>query len=1044
MSLLPLTLPLLLALPERADASATGTDEMLSSIEMVPPVVIFVVDLSSDMDRPCDGSTSGDSCLTDVRQAIEGVTRHFDNAVYGVVGTAASSGDDAYYEIAPVGSSYDELAAALAGMTTHGTTRNLAETLESVGESYLEQSATANGVDNDGDGMTGDWAETPIGYSCTEVHLVVLAKDRPTNDEQVSFGYAAASSASSTEVSCNAAGAGTPDQQCMYDNVVANLYNADYSSLSGTQRVITHTIGLNLGAGSLAETLFLNAANNTAGDGVYDNVASGNEILGSVIDILGDIVAGTYTRSAPVLSADGSYLIYTFFELTGVNPLAQGHVRAYELDTDPSSPTYGEVLYTGSTAYGGAVWDAGDLLVSRPVSPSEDNEEDRDGINTRDIYTWEDGAAALSGLSGDRSAGRLGFDNEFARSVGGSASVLGSYLDTTVGSSAPCASNQAYDLDGDCYVDGDDLQTLIDFARGLPEAEFRYLDLTLNEAYPLAGARGSWKLGDSPYSTPIVVSSRNDMYAVDPTYRAFLADLEAREVPSVVLIAANDGMLHAFRLEDDPATPTDDEAGEELWAWIPGYLLLRDKDEEWAGSLIDLMWYGRTFLFDGSPVVEDVWIDADANGSKATDGSEWHRVVVVQQGMGGPVTLALDITDPSAPTFLWEQTNESDTTAQGMTTGRPVIFNVYDATNVSRPHDQWVAMWGGGRAVGYTGSGGNAYWKSTEANLYMWNMGDDWQNTESVGYTQAGDNIGDAFPDLATHRASLGKSGGVARGDLNYNDGANRLEYAYISSALAAVDVDGDGDGDVVYFPVTTAYRPSDEGGGGPSDAESPGSSWIYKAIIDTRDPDDLTWCEFYDPYSGTDGTNGVSARPEVFYAATTSWLRDGGLGVYWGTGTPYDRSGGDSGYFFAMKDPEPLDCASRAEPIPCNGRDGYYPLDSGEGLTSDPVVYAGVIYFSTYTPNADRCEMGTGRVYGIRFDDCSPGLDTDGDGEANSSDDPFVEQDGYVSGVAVTAYGTVLYGSAEPDDGGSAVEVVRTATDPFMGTATVAWMEIY
>jgi hypothetical protein len=41
--------------------------------------------------------------------------------------------------------------------------------------------------------------------------------------------------------------------------------------------------------------------------------------------------------------------------------------------------------------------------------------------------------------------------------------------------------------------------------------------------------------------------------------------------------------------------------------------------------------------------------------------------------------------------------------------------------------------------------------------------------------------------------------------------------------------------------------------------------------------------------------------------------------------------------------------------------------------------VYAGVIYFSTYTPNADRCEMGTGRVYGIRFDDCSPGLDTDG-----------------------------------------------------------------
>jgi len=1045
-SLLALSLPLFLGTVEEARASSTGTDEMLSSIEMVPPVVIFVVDLSGDMDSPCDGSASGDSCLTDVKDSIAAVTRHFDNAQYGVVGTAASGSNDSYFPIAPVGSSYDEIASALTGVSSHGATRNLAEVLEDLGESYLELVPTGDGEDDDGDGMTGDWAESPIGYSCSEVHLIVLAKDRPEDDEQVSFSYAAASSASATEVACDASGtAVSPDQQCLYDNVAANLYNSDYSTLSGIQRVITHTIGLGLSGGSLAEQLFLNASTNTAGDGTYDNVATGEDILGAILDIVGDAVAGTYTRSAPVLSADGNYLIYTFFELTGINPLAQGHVRAYELDVDPASPTYGEVLYTGASAYDGAVWDAGDLLVSRPVNPSEDNEEDRDGVNTRDIYTWEDNAAALSGLSGDRSQARLGFDGEFARTVGASSGVLSRYLDTSVsGSTAPCAANQAYDLDGDCIVDGDDLQTLIDFARGLPEARFRYIDLTLNAAYPAAGSRGSWKLGDSPYSIPIVVSSRNDMYAVDPTYRAFLADLEARDVPSVVLIAANDGMLHAFRLEDDIATPTDDEAGEELWAWIPGYLLLRDKDEEWAGSLIDLMWYGRTFLFDGSPVVEDVWIDADADGTKAADGSEWHRVVVVQQGMGGPVTLALDITDPTAPAFLWEQTNESDTTATGMTTGRPVVFNVYDASIPSRPHDQWVAMWGGGRAVGYTGASGTNYWRTTEANLYMWNVGDDWRGTESVGYNNAGDNIGSAFPDLATHRASLGKSGGVNPSDVNANDSATRLEYAYISSALAAVDVDGDGDGDVVYFPVTTAYRPDDEGGGGPADPESPGSSWIYKAIIDSRDPDDLQWCEFYDPYTGTDGTNGVSTRPEVFYAATTSWLRNGGLGVYWGTGTPYDRSSGRAGYFFAMRDADPQDCNTRAEPIPCNGRDGYYPLDSGEGLTADPVVYAGVVYFSTYTPNADRCEMGLGRVYGIRFDDCSPGIDTDGDGEATSADTPYVEQDGYVSGVAVTAYGTVLYGSATPDDGGSVVETIRTATDPFMGTATVAWMEMY
>jgi len=1023
--------PLLLSLVMPAWASATGTDEMLSNIEMVPPVVVFVVDLSSDMDTPCDGSTSGDSCLSDVKQAIQSVTRHFDNAQYGVVGTASAAGSDAYYPIAPVGSSYPEIAAALTGVATHGTTRNLGEVLEDLGESYLKQTSTADEVDNDGDGMTGDWSESPIGYSCTEVHLVVLTRDRPADDDQVSFSYAMASSASSTEVACTAGGVGSPDAQCFYDNVVAHLYNSDLSSLSGTQRAIVHTVGLNVAAGSLGENLFVNASSNTTGDGVYDSVDTGDEILGSVLRVIAEISAGTYTRSSPVLSADGSHLIYTFFELTGINPLAQGHVRDYRLDIDPASPTYGEVLYEGPSAYGGAVWDAGDLLVSRPVEASEDNPDDRDGIGRRDIYTWEDGAASLGGLAADRATGRLGFDYEFARAVGASSTVLSTYLDTTVGTS-PCAANSSYDLDGDCIVDGDDLQSMIDFARGLPTAQFRFIDLTLGEAYPTAGSRGSWKLGDSPYSIPVVVTGRNDMYAVDPTYRAFLADLEGRQAPGIVLIAANDGMLHAFRLEDDPATPTDDEAGEELWAWIPGYLLLRDKDEEWAGSLIDLMWYGRTFLFDGSPVVEDVWIDEDADGRKSPDGSEWHRVVVVQQGMGGPVTLALDITDPTSPEFLWEQTNTVDTTAMGMTTGRPTVFNVYDATIPSRARDQWVAMWGGGRAVGYTGDSGNDYWRSTEANLYMWNVGDDWRGTESVGYGREGDNVGTEFPDLTT-----------TPGSVNYGGGADRLEYAYISSALAVVDVDGDGDGDVAYFPVTTAYRPTDEGGLGPTDAESPGSSWIYKAIINTRDPDDLTWCKFYDPMTGTDGTNGVSARPEVFYSATTSWLRDGGLGVYWGTGTPYDRSSGRTGYFFAMKDAEPLDCASRAEPIPCNGRDGYYPLTAGEGLTADPSVYAGVIYFSTYTPDADRCEMGVGRVYGIRFDDCSPGLDTDGDGEATSADTPYMEQTGYVSGVAITAYGTVLYGTATPDDG-SVVETLRVATDPFMGTATVAWMEIY
>jgi hypothetical protein len=1030
MNRVPIAL-LLLLLPGSAWASGTGTDELLSTIERVPPSVIFVVDLSSDMSTPCDGSGVGDSCLTDTLDAISQVARHFDFASYGVVGTTSDPSDDSFYRVVPVGSSYAELSAGLTTLATVApwttTTRNLAEVLESVSEDYLQNTTADNGVDDDLDGFTGDWDETPIGYSCSETHIIVLTRERPVDDDQVSGVYSSASNTAPGEIMCDAVGYTSPiDQQCFYDNVAAHLYNLDLSSLSDTQRAIVHTVSLDVASGSIAEALFDNASTNTAGDGIYTNATSKTEILSGILSIMSEIQAGTYTRSTPVVSADGGYLITTFYELTGDNPLAEGHVRAYALDNDPASATYGELLYDGPSAYGGAVWDGGDLLVSRPVTASESNPEDRDGVGKRDIYTYENYANLLGSLGSESSlTRRIGFDYEFAQAVGASPATLDRYVEYSTTTASDCTDDERYDLNDDCGVDGDDLQALVDFARGYRYSTFRYLDI----------ARGTWKLGDSPYSIPVVVSARNDNFTTDTTYRTFLEGLEADAVPSIVLLAANDGMLHAFRLEDDPATATEDEAGEELWAWIPGYLLLREKPEEWANSLVDLMWYGKTFLFDGSPVVEDVWIDADGDGYKTSE--EWHRVVVVQQGMGGPVTLALDITDTTAPQFLWEQTNGDDSTAQGYGTGRPVIFDSYDTRDAVSP-DKWVAMWGGGRAAEFTGSSGTSYWESSEANLYMWNIGDDAWGTESVGYNDGGDNIGAKFPD------HVSQGGPYTTPELTTDSDAN-LEHGYISAALAAVDVDGDGDGDVIYFPVTSSYRPTDEGGAGVSDPEDPGSSWIYKAILDPSNPEDLTWCPFYDPLDGTDGTNGIGSRPEVYYAATTAWLPDGSLGIYWGTGTPFDRDSSASGYFFAMYDADPTVCTSTAQPIPCNGNDGYYPLDAGEGLTADPLVYAGVVYFTTYVPDADRCELGTGRVYGLRFDDCSPGMDTDGVDGATSADSPYVEQDGYVSGVS-EGDGTLYYGSSAPTTDGSsaAVETIRSATNPFLGTMAIAWMEIY
>ncbi len=1033
--------PLVLLLPPARAAepdgwSSYGTDELSSGMERVPPAILFVVDLSSDMNNPCDG-VSGDPCIDDTRDAILQVVRHFDWATFGVVGTSGTDSDQTFVRIAPVGSTYAEIASALGTLSAHSDpTNNLAEVLVDIGENYLSLSATLDNEDNDGDGFTGDWDESPVGYECSEVHIITLTTTHPYNDrDQVNTSTYVAGLGSDVDCSTGSLHSG---DECLYDNIVSSLYNFDFSSYSGTQRAVVHTVGLSLTSGSEEDQLFQNAADQTAGEGLYSNATSKGEILSGILGVLAEVASGTFTRSTPVVSSDGAYLIYDFYEVVGDNPLAQGHVRAYQLDTDPASATYGTVLYTGPSAYGGAIWDGGDLLVSRPVVHAESNPEDRDGIGQRDIYFYEDNAAGIMGSEASMNR-RIGFDREFVTDVGGASSVFSQYFDTTPPGSGCDPADWPYDFTQDCNVDTDDLQAMVDFVRGLPTAEFKYLDV----------ARGSWKLGDSPYSIPVVVSARNNNYTTDTTYREFLEDLEFQNYPSVVIVPANDGMLHAFRLEDDPGTTGSDETGQELWAWIPGYLLLRDKPTEWASGLTDLMWYGRTFLFDGTPVVEDVWIDDDpvsSTGYNVKSADEWHRVLVVQQGMGGPTTLALDITDTQSPTFLWEQTNTTDTSAQGYTVGRPVVFNVYDGSDASNPHDRWVAMWGGGQAVGYTSlTTGTEYFRSTEASLYMWNVGDDVWGTNSVGYSDAGNNVSSTYPDLSTN------GGAEAWGSLDYDSDAP-LENSYIAAALAAVDVDNDGDGDVVYFPVTSVYRPTDESGGGMTDIQVPGSSWMFKAVIDTSNPDELEWCPWYDPVNGTNGSNGIpgSFRPEVYYAATAAWLPDGKLGIYWGTGTPFGREVSTRGYFFAMYDDDPLSCTSTAQPIACTDasgavQDGYYELLQSEGLTADPVVYAGVVYFTTYEPNANRCEAGTGRVYGLRYDDCTPGLDTDGDGDADANDNASQSYGNYVSGV-YPGEGMVYFGTANPttDGSGSAVETIVAVTDPFLGTATVAWMELY
>jgi type IV pilus assembly protein PilY1 len=129
----------------------------------------------------------------------------------------------------------------------------------------------------------------------------------------------------------------------------------------------------------------------------------------------------------------------------------------------------------------------------------------------------------------------------------------------------------------------------------------------------------------------------------------------------ILLVGANDGMLHAFsagtdRTGDDPETNTVESSsnhyfdlgtGDELWAFVPPDML--PKLQKYMLGL------RHEILVDGTPMVRDIWVDG--SGSTSADhkkqSDEFHTVVIFGERAGGRSWTALDLTDTTNPNFLW-------------------------------------------------------------------------------------------------------------------------------------------------------------------------------------------------------------------------------------------------------------------------------------------------------------------------------------------------------------------------------------------------------
>ena len=203
-----------------------------------------------------------------------------------------------------------------------------------------------------------------------------------------------------------------------------------------------------------------------------------------------------------------------------------------------------------------------------------------------------------------------------------------------------------------------DRDNVIDFIHGWDAWDWNTNGVT-NE-------KRNWILGSFIHSRPLVIH-----------YGSY----------DVIYAGANDGMLHAFK--DSNGTTSDD--GTELWGFTPPDLLPNLKN--FNSSLASLQ-----ILVDGSPKAY-VTYNYNADGSIQ---SVSQAILIFGERRGGNQYYALDVTNPSSPTFLWSisptkiisGTTTTSTMAYqelGQSWSTPILGKIKNGSGT-----KWVAFIGGG------------------------------------------------------------------------------------------------------------------------------------------------------------------------------------------------------------------------------------------------------------------------------------------------------------------------------------------------------------
>jgi type IV pilus assembly protein PilY1 len=380
-------------------------------------------------------------------------------------------------------------------------------------------------------------------------------------------------------------------------------------------------------------------------------------------------------------------------------------------------------------------------------------------------------------------------------------------------------------------------------------------------------------------------------------------------------------MLHAFDASGGSAS------GMEQWAFIPDSLL-RNLDSMLISPV-------HKYYVDSTPKVADVWFDIDGDNRKSS--GEWRTVLVCGLRKGGNTYFALDITDPGAPTFLWEI--QLDGKNSGQSWSEPAIGRVMvegKSKGKTVLTEKWVAFIGGGVDDQDSTKGRAFYVVDLENGNVLWNFSHDAKATDEASQMlyafpsspTAVDTNFDGFVD----KVYIGDLGGqMWVFDVSSDDIRMKSDSIWTGKRLFTAPV-GTLEKHPIYYEPAVAF-------------DRRGTPWVFFGTGDREDP----------AGKRSQGTN-ISPTPGTTFVERFYGVMDEGQGTYPRQEATLFNATATNTFNIFKTDP---------------GVKGWYlQLANLEKVLARPAVFNRLLYFTTYTATgSDACQVyGNGRLYTVEY----------------------------------------------------------------------------